>query len=56
MNKCKKVTGDNISSLEILDFNSDSYNEILVGSEDYDIRVFRDDEIINEMTETEASF
>ncbi|CAF0727330.1 unnamed protein product [Brachionus calyciflorus] len=48
------VTGDNVCSLELLDFNNDSYNELLVGSEDFDIRVFKDDEIINEMSETEA--
>jgi len=29
--------------------------KLLVGSEDYDIRVFKDDEIIAEMTETEVS-
>jgi hypothetical protein len=27
---------------------------LLVGSEDFDIRVFKEDEIINEMTETEV--
>jgi len=27
---------------------------LIVGSEDYDIRVFREDEIIAEMTETEV--
>ena len=48
------VTGDNVCSLELVDFNSDNFNELVVGSEDYDIRVFRDDEIICEMTETEA--
>ena len=29
--------------------------QLLVGSEDYDIRVYKDDEIIAEMTETEVS-
>ena len=29
--------------------------QLLVGSEDFDIRVFREDEIIAEMTETEVS-
>jgi len=28
--------------------------QLVVGSEDYDIRVFREDEIIAEMTETEV--
>ena len=29
--------------------------QLIVGSEDFDIRVFREDEIIAEMTETEVS-
>lgn len=48
------VTGDNVCSLALLDFNSDGYNELAVGSEDFDIRIFKDDEIINEMSETES--
>eukprot|EP00794_Sanderia_malayensis_P016830 gene16830-18528_t len=48
------VTGDNVCSLALSDFNEDGNLELLVGSEDYDIRVFKDDEIIAEMTETEA--
>lgn len=48
------VTGDNVCSLALLDFTSNSQNELVVGSEDYDIRVFREDEIIAEMTETES--
>jgi len=47
------VTGDNVCSMALVDFNGDDYMELLVGSEDYDIRVFKDDEIIAEMTETE---
>lgn len=38
----------------MFDFNSDNYNELIVGSEDYDIRIFKDDEIICEMSETES--
>ncbi|GFR02125.1 bardet-Biedl syndrome 2 protein homolog [Trichonephila clavata] len=48
------VTGDNVSSITLCDFNHDSFNELIVGSEDFDIRVFRNDVIIAEMTETEA--
>lgn len=48
------VTGDNVCSLELIDFDSDSHNELLVGSEDFDIRIFKDDEIIGEMSETEV--
>ena len=31
------------------------FPQLLVGSEDFDIRVFKEDEIIAEMTETEVS-
>ncbi len=48
------VTGDNICSLELFDFNMDGHNELVVGSEDFDIRVFKEDEIICEMSETEV--
>ncbi|CAH1270190.1 BBS2 [Branchiostoma lanceolatum] len=48
------VTGDNVCSLALCDFTNDGKMELIVGSEDYDIRVFQDDEIIAEMTETEA--
>jgi len=30
--------------------------QMIVGSEDFDIRVFREDEIIAEMTETEVTY
>lgn len=48
------VTGDNVCSLALCDFAGEGMSELIVGSEDYDIRVFREDEIIAEMTETEA--
>ena len=48
------VTGDNVTSLALLDFNTNGFNELAVGSEDFDIRIFQDDEIINEMSETEV--
>lgn len=48
------VTGDNITSLALIDYNSDGSNELIVGSEDFDIRVFKDDEIVSEMSETEV--
>nr|KAF6406156.1 Bardet-Biedl syndrome 2 [Molossus molossus] len=47
------VTGDNVHSLALCDFDSDGKKELLVGSEDFDIRVFKEDEIVAEMTETE---
>lgn len=47
------VTGDNVHSLALCDFDGDGKKELLVGSEDFDIRVFKEDEIVTEMTETE---
>ena len=40
------MTGDNVCSLALCDFNSDGQNELLVGSEDFDIRVFQNDELL----------
>ncbi|XP_005991756.1 Bardet-Biedl syndrome 2 protein homolog [Latimeria chalumnae] len=48
------VTGDNVRSLALCDFDGDGKTELLVGSEDFDIRVFKEDEIVAEMTETET--
>ncbi|CAH1786241.1 unnamed protein product [Owenia fusiformis] len=48
------VTGDNVCSLALVDFNGDGKDELIVGSEDFDIRVFEEDIIMSEMTETEA--
>ncbi|XP_061891432.1 Bardet-Biedl syndrome 2 protein homolog [Entelurus aequoreus] len=48
------VTGDNVRSLVLCDFTGDGKNELLVGSEDFDIRVFKEDELVSEMTENET--
>lgn len=48
------VTGDNIASLAIVDVQNRGFNDLVVGSEDFEIRVFREDDIINEITETEV--
>lgn len=48
------VTGDNIRSLALVDINLDGLNELIVGSDDFEIRVFKEDSIIHEMTETES--
>uniref|UniRef100_A0A8D3AS26 Bardet-Biedl syndrome 2 protein homolog n=1 Tax=Scophthalmus maximus TaxID=52904 RepID=A0A8D3AS26_SCOMX len=48
------VTGDNVRSLVLFDFTGDGKNELLVGSEDFDIRVFKEDELVSEMTENET--
>ena len=44
---CLQVTGDNVCSLALCDFTATGQNALLVGSEDYDIRVFQGDELIN---------
>jgi len=45
------VTGDNVSSLILFDYDSNNQNELIVGSDDSDIRVFKNDELISEMSE-----
>ncbi|KAF3854466.1 hypothetical protein F7725_022521 [Dissostichus mawsoni] len=49
------VTGDNVRSLVLCDFTGDGKNELLVGSDDFDIRVFKEDELVAEMTENEVN-
>ena len=41
------MTGDNVCSLALCDFTVNGQNELLVGSEDYDIRVFQGDELFS---------
>ena len=47
------VTGDNVSSLEVCDVDGDGNVELLVGSEDFEIRVFRHEELLHEISETD---
>ena len=49
-----QVTGDNVSSLAMVDFNLDGHKELIVGSEDYDLRVFSGDELIGEISEADV--
>ena len=48
------VTGDNVACLEFCDVDSDGRMEMLVGSEDFEIRIFQDEEVVSEVTETAA--
>jgi uncharacterized membrane-anchored protein YhcB (DUF1043 family) len=48
------VAGDNVACLEFCDVDSDGRMEMLVGSDDFEIRIFRDEEIVSEVTETAA--
>jgi Bardet-Biedl syndrome 2 protein len=47
------VTGDNVSTMAFCDVDEDGDLELLVGSDDYEIRVFRHEEVISETTETD---
>jgi Bardet-Biedl syndrome 2 protein len=50
------VTGDNVSSLALCDIPSGrttAKKELLVGSDDFEIRVFHDQDIVKEITETD---
>eukprot|EP00995_Heteronema_vittatum_P005401 NODE_184_length_1699_cov_201.142424_g21_i1.p1 GENE.NODE_184_length_1699_cov_201.142424_g21_i1~~NODE_184_length_1699_cov_201.142424_g21_i1.p1 ORF type:complete len:497 (+),score=117.79 NODE_184_length_1699_cov_201.142424_g21_i1:25-1491(+) len=47
------VTGDNVTALALIDIDEDQLNELLVGSEDYEIRIFQNEEVISETTETD---
>ena len=39
------MTGDNVSAMAFCDVDGDGQLELLVGSEDYEIRVFRNEEV-----------
>ena len=47
------VTGDNVTALAFCDADGDGINELLVGSEDFEIRIFQQEEVISECTETD---
>ena len=46
------VTGDNASALCFCDINNDGIYELLVGSDDYKIRAFQNEDILFEISET----
>ena len=48
------MTGDNVSSLSLVDYQANGNKRLVVGSEDFEIRIFAEDEILAEITETEA--
>ena len=40
------MTGDNVCSMALADFDGDGQKELLVGSEDYELRIFKNDELL----------
>ena len=40
------VTGDNVSSLNLIDYHNNGIQRLVVGSEDFEIRIFAEDEIL----------
>ena len=47
------VTGDNVSSLALCDVDGDAMNELLVGSDDFEIRVYKNETLMTEVTEAD---
>ncbi len=47
------VTGDNVSSLALCDLDGNSQPVLLVGSDDFEIRVFRGEDLIGEISEAD---
>mmetsp|Transcript_1183 Transcript_1183/g.3589 ORF Transcript_1183/g.3589 Transcript_1183/m.3589 type:complete len:718 (+) Transcript_1183:115-2268(+) len=48
------VTGDNVSALAFCDVNDDGVPEMLCGTEDFEMRIFRNEDVIKEITETDV--
>ena len=47
------VTSDNVCSIAIHDYNDDGKYELLAGSEDFELRVFKNENIIKEISEAD---
>lgn len=47
------VTGDNVGAMTFCDVDGDGRNELLVGSDDFDIRVFQDESMVAEVSEAD---
>lgn len=48
------VTGDNVTALAVRDVHKDGKTELLVGSEDFEIRIFHREEVTAEATEADV--
>lgn len=47
------VTGDNVSAMALCDLQANGQPLLLVGSDDFEIRVFQQEELLNEITEAD---
>ncbi|KXZ53986.1 hypothetical protein GPECTOR_5g1 [Gonium pectorale] len=47
------VTGDNVSAMAFCDVDQDGRNELLVGSDDFDVRIFVGEDVIAEVPEAD---
>jgi len=45
------MSGDNVQSLSFLDYDQDGVDELVAGSDDFQIRVFKGEEIVKEIQE-----
>lgn len=48
------MTGDNVTAIILCDYDGDGENELIVGSDDFDLRVFKGDTIVDETSESDA--
>lgn len=48
------VTGGNVTALALADVDEDGSNELLVGSDDADIRIYRDDDLVQQIPEADV--
>mmetsp|Transcript_55833 Transcript_55833/g.120703 ORF Transcript_55833/g.120703 Transcript_55833/m.120703 type:complete len:717 (+) Transcript_55833:177-2327(+) len=48
------VTGDNVSALAFCDVNDDGVAELICGTEDFEMRIFRHEDVLKEITETDV--
>jgi len=48
------VTGDNVSALAFCDVDDDGMPELLCGTEDFEIRAFKQEDVLKEITETDV--
>lgn len=48
------VTGDNVSALAFCDVNDDGQPEVICGTEDFELRIFKGEDVMKEITETDV--